>query len=65
MEFKIGDNVALFGKIEFYQSLRIIHPEFDGDIQEFSVDESAIVNALLHHVALARGYYQHNDEYLN
>ena len=28
-KFKIGDNVALFGKIEFYQSLRIIHPEFD------------------------------------
>ena len=27
----------------------IIHPEFDGDIQAFSVDESAIVNALLHH----------------
>ena len=28
-KFNIGDNIALFGKIEFYQSLRIIHPEFD------------------------------------
>ena len=28
-KFNVGDNVALFGKIEFYQSLRIIHPEFD------------------------------------
>ena len=28
-KFNIGDNVAFFGKIEFYQNLRIIHPEFD------------------------------------
>jgi ATP-dependent DNA helicase RecG len=28
-KFKEGDNVALFGKIEFYQGYRIIHPEFD------------------------------------
>ena len=28
-KFKEGDIVALFGKIEFYQGFRIIHPEFD------------------------------------
>ncbi len=28
-KFKIGDRVAFFGKIEFYQNLRINHPEFD------------------------------------
>ena len=28
-KFKEGDQVALFGKIEFYQGYRIIHPEFD------------------------------------
>ena len=28
-KFKEGNNVALFGKIEFYQGYRIIHPEFD------------------------------------
>ena len=28
-KFTIGDNVAFFGKIEFYQNLRMIHPEFD------------------------------------
>ena len=28
-KFKEGDNVALYGKIEFYQGYRIIHPEFD------------------------------------
>ena len=28
-KFKVNDNVALFGKIEFYKGLRINHPEFD------------------------------------
>ena len=28
-KFKKGDMVAFFGKIEFYQSLRVNHPEFD------------------------------------
>jgi ATP-dependent DNA helicase RecG len=28
-KFKKGDNIAVFGKIEFYQGYRIIHPEFD------------------------------------
>ena len=28
-KFKVGDNVALFGKIEFNKGFRIIHPEFD------------------------------------
>ena len=28
-KFKEGDQVALFGKIEFYRNLRIMHPEFD------------------------------------
>ncbi len=28
-KFKVGDKVAFFGKIEFYQNLRINHPEFD------------------------------------
>ena len=28
-KFKQGDNIAVFGKIEFYQGYRIIHPEFD------------------------------------
>ena len=28
-KFNEGDIVALFGKIEFYQGYRIIHPEFD------------------------------------
>ncbi len=28
-KFKVGDNIALFGKIEFYKGLRINHPEFD------------------------------------
>ena len=28
-KFKEGDHVALFGKVEFYQGYRIIHPEFD------------------------------------
>ena len=34
------------------ESKVIVHPEFDGDIQEFSANESAIVNALLHHEEL-------------
>ena len=28
-KFSVGDNIALYGKIEFYQGFRIIHPEFD------------------------------------
>ena len=28
-KFKVGDNIALFGKIEFNKGFRIIHPEFD------------------------------------
>ena len=28
-KFKPGDNIAIYGKIEFYQGYRIIHPEFD------------------------------------
>ena len=28
-KFKEGDNIAIYGKIEFYQGYRIIHPEFD------------------------------------
>ena len=28
-KFKKGDRVAFFGKIEFYQNLRVNHPEFD------------------------------------
>ena len=28
-KFKVNDLVAVFGKIEFYKGLRIIHPEFD------------------------------------
>tara|TARA_Y100000590_G_scaffold62257_1_gene66531 strand:+ start:1092 stop:3188 length:2097 start_codon:yes stop_codon:yes gene_type:complete len=28
-KFNVGDKVAIFGKVEFYQGLRIIHPEFD------------------------------------
>ena len=28
-KFKVGERVAFYGKIEFYQSLRINHPEFD------------------------------------
>jgi len=28
-KFKKGDNIAVFGKVEFYQGYRIIHPEFD------------------------------------
>ena len=28
-KFKEGDHVAFFGKVEFYQGYRIIHPEFD------------------------------------
>jgi len=28
-KFHEGDNVALYGKIEYYQGYRIIHPEFD------------------------------------
>jgi ATP-dependent DNA helicase RecG len=28
-KFKEGDQVAIYGKIEFYQGYRIIHPEFD------------------------------------
>lgn len=28
-KFKQGDHIAVFGKIEFYQGYRIIHPEFD------------------------------------
>ena len=28
-KFKEGDTIAIFGKVEFYQGYRIIHPEFD------------------------------------
>ena len=28
-KFNVGDNIALFGKVEFYKGFRIIHPEFD------------------------------------
>ena len=28
-KFKEGDNIAIYGKIEFYQGFRVIHPEFD------------------------------------
>ena len=28
-KFNIGEKIALFGKVEFYQTLRFIHPEFD------------------------------------
>ena len=28
-KFNAGDNIAIYGKIEFYQGFRIIHPEFD------------------------------------
>ena len=28
-KFKESDNIAVFGKVEFYQGYRIIHPEFD------------------------------------
>ncbi len=28
-KFKKGDHIAIFGKVEFYQGYRIIHPEFD------------------------------------
>ena len=28
-KFKEGDNIAVFGKVEFYKGYRIIHPEFD------------------------------------
>ena len=28
-KFKVGDNIAIFGKVEFYKGFRIIHPEFD------------------------------------
>ena len=28
-KFQVGDNVAVFGKIEFYEGFNIIHPEFD------------------------------------
>ena len=28
-KFQTGDSIAIFGKIEFYQGYRIIHPEFD------------------------------------
>ena len=28
-KFNIGEKIAIFGKVEFYQTLRFIHPEFD------------------------------------
>ena len=28
-KFEIGDAIAIFGKVEFYNGLKIIHPEFD------------------------------------
>jgi len=28
-KFQIGDAIAIFGKVEFYNGLKIIHPEFD------------------------------------
>jgi len=28
-KFKIGDNIAVFGKLEFHNGFQIIHPEFD------------------------------------
>ena len=28
-KFQTGDSIAIFGKIEFYQGYRMIHPEFD------------------------------------
>ena len=28
-KFKEGDNIAIYGKVEFYKGYRIIHPEFD------------------------------------
>ena len=37
-KFKEGDNIAVFGKVEFYKGYRIIHPEFD--LLENSTDPS-------------------------
>ncbi len=28
-KFEVGDAIAIFGKVEFYNGLKIIHPEFD------------------------------------
>ena len=28
-KFQVGDAIAIFGKVEFYNGLKIIHPEFD------------------------------------
>ncbi len=43
-KFNEGDIVALYGKIEFYQGFRIIHPEFDIlDIDDDPINTSRIV----------------------
>tara|TARA_B110001454_G_scaffold42169_1_gene41424 strand:+ start:10722 stop:12815 length:2094 start_codon:yes stop_codon:yes gene_type:complete len=43
-KFNEGDIVALYGKIEFYQGFRIIHPEFDIlDVDDDPINTSRIV----------------------
>ena len=43
-KFKVGDRVAFYGKIEFYQNLRINHPEFDIlDDQDDPINTGCIV----------------------
>jgi len=43
-KFKEGDNIAIYGKVEFYKGYRIIHPEFDLlDNNEDPLNTAAII----------------------
>ena len=42
-KFQIGDAIAIFGKVEFYNGLKIIHPEFDLLDEEDPVNTQKII----------------------
>ena len=42
-KFQIGDAIAIFGKVEFYNGLKIIHPEFDLIDEEDPINTQRII----------------------
>ena len=42
-KFEIGDAIAIFGKVEFYNGLKIIHPEFDLIDEEDPINTQRII----------------------
>ena len=42
-KFQVGDAIAIFGKVEFYNGLKIIHPEFDLIDEEDPINTQRII----------------------